>query len=102
MNNSKISIENYLCYSGVKEFELSDGLNIILGENGEGKTKFFEAVDWLFNGSNSNLGSLVSAKTLNETEIGEDFRVKVSITVEQYEEKKIISKSFTSKKDSRQ
>jgi DNA sulfur modification protein DndD len=42
--------------------------------------------------------SLVSAKTLNDTEIGEDFRVKVSITVEQYEEKKIISKSFTAKK----
>lgn len=94
----KISIENYLCYSGVKEFELSDGLNIILGENGEGKTKFFEAVDWLFNGSNSNLSSLVSAKTLNETEIGEDFRVRVAITVEQYDEKKIISKSFTAKK----
>ncbi|MFN0291343.1 AAA family ATPase [Pedobacter helvus] len=94
----KISIENYLCYNNVKEFELSDGLNIILGENGEGKTKFFEAVDWLFNGSNHNLSSLVSAKTLNETEIGEDFRVKVSITVEQYEEKKIISKSFTAKK----
>lgn len=90
----KISIENYLCYCGVKEFELSDGLNIILGENGEGKTKFFEAVDWLFNGINQNLDSLVSAKTLNETEIGEDFRVKVSITVEQYDEKKIISKSF--------
>lgn len=94
----KISIENYLCYSGVKEFELSDGLNIILGENGEGKTKFFEAIDWLFNGSNNNLGSLVSAKTLHETEIGEFFRVKVSITVEQYEEKKIISKSFIAKK----
>lgn len=94
----KISIENYLCYSGVKEFELSDGLNIILGENGEGKTKFFEAVDWLFNGSNNNSTSLVSAKTLNETEIGEDFRVRVAITVEQYDEKKIISKSFTVKK----
>lgn len=94
----KISIENYLCYNGVKDFELSDGLNIILGENGEGKTKFFEAVDWLFNGNNNNLDSLVSAKALNETEIGENFRVRVSITVEQYEEKKIISKSFIVKK----
>lgn len=94
----KISIENYLCYSGVKEFELSDGLNIILGENGEGKTKFFEAVDWLFNGRNSELDSLVSAKTLNDTVIGEEFRVRVAITVEQYNEKKIISKSFTVKK----
>lgn len=97
----KISIENYLCYSGLKEFELSDGLNIILGENGEGKTKFFEAVDWLFNydkDNKDNLDSLASAKTLNEAEIGEDFRVRVAITVEQYDEKKIISKSFIAKK----
>jgi DNA sulfur modification protein DndD len=94
----KISIENYLCYCGVKEFELSDGLNIILGENGEGKTKIFEAIDWLFNGRNSELNSLVSAKTLNDTVIGEEFRVRVAITVEQYDEKKIISKSFTVKK----
>lgn len=85
----KISIENYLCYCGIKEFELSNGLNIILGENGEGKTKFFEAVDWLFNGNNNNLTSLVSAKTLNESEVGEDFRVRVAITVEQYDEKKL-------------
>ena len=58
----KITIENYLCYYGVKEFELSDGLNIILGENGEGKTKLFEAIDWLLNGDDSNLELLVSAK----------------------------------------
>ena len=94
----KISIENYLCYYGVKEFELSKGLNIILGENGEGKTKFFEALDWLFNGDDSKLELLVSAKTLEETEVNQSFRVQVSITVEQYEEKKIISKSFIAKK----
>lgn len=37
----KVTIENYLCYYGVKEFDLSPGLNVILGENGEGKTKLF-------------------------------------------------------------
>lgn len=94
----KISIENYLCYYDVNEFELSDGLNIILGENGEGKTKFFEALDWLFSGNNNDLDLLVSAKKLEETEIGESFRVKVSIVVEQYDEKKIIAKSFIAKK----
>ncbi len=94
----KISIENYLCYYGVKDFELSDGLNIILGENGEGKTKFFEALDWLFDGSDDDLEFLVSAKALEETEVGESFRVKVSITVEQNDEKKIITKSFLVKK----
>lgn len=94
----KISIENYLCYYGVKDFELSDGLNIILGENGEGKTKFFEALDWLFDGGDDDLELLVSTKTLEETEVGESFRVKVAIAVEQNEEKKIITKSFIAKK----
>jgi DNA sulfur modification protein DndD len=96
----KIEIENYLCYYGCdNKFELSDGLNIILGENGEGKTKFFESVDWLFNGENRELDMLVSAKKLNETEIGDSFRVRVSMTVEQYGEKNIITKSFLAKKE---
>ena len=95
----KISIENYLCYYGVKDFELSDGLNIILGENGEGKTKFFEALDWLFDGSDDDLELLVSAKALEEIAVGDSFRVKVSITVEQNDEKKIITKSFLVKKE---
>jgi len=95
----KIQIENYLCYYDSNTFELSGGLNIILGENGEGKTKFFEAVDWLFNGVNRKLDMLVSAKKLDETEIGESFRVSVSMTVEQYGEKSIITKSFIAKKE---
>ncbi len=95
----KIQIENYLCYFDTNTFELSEGLNIILGENGEGKTKFFESVDWLFNGENRELDMLVSAKKLNETEIGDSFRVRVSMSVEQYGEKSIITKSFLAKKE---
>lgn len=95
----KIQIENYLCYYDSNLFELSGGLNIILGENGEGKTKFFEAVDWLFNGKNEELEMLVSAKRLHETEIGDTFRVRVSMTVEQYGEKSIITKSFIVSKE---
>jgi DNA sulfur modification protein DndD len=95
----KIQIDNYLCYYDTNTFELSEGLNIILGENGEGKTKFFESVDWLFNGENRELDMLVSAKKLNETEIGDSFRVRVSMTVEQYGVKSIITKSFLAKKE---
>jgi|TARA_R110000782_G_scaffold110863_2_gene200445 DNA sulfur modification protein DndD len=95
----KIQIDNYLCYYDTNTFELSEGLNIILGENGEGKTKFFESVDWLFNGENRELDMLVAAKKLNETEIGDSFRVRVSMTVEQYGEKSIITKSFLAKKE---
>lgn len=95
----KIQIDNYLCYYDTNPFVLSEGLNIILGENGEGKTKFFEAVEWLFNGKNDDLELLVSAKKLDETEIGESFRVRVSMTVEQYGEKSIITRSFLAKKE---
>lgn len=95
----KIQIDNYLCYYDTNSFELSEGLNIILGENGEGKTKFFESIDWLFNGENRELDMLVSAKKLNEMEIGESFRVRVSITAEQYGEKSIITKSFLARKE---
>ncbi len=95
----KIQIDNYLCYYDTNAFELSEGLNIILGENGEGKTKFFEAVDWLFKGESRELEMLVSAKKLDETEVDDSFRVRVSMTVEQYGEKSIITKSFLAKKE---
>ena len=60
----KVQIENYVCYYDIKSFELSNGLNIILGANGEGKTNFFEAIDWLFNGKNLDLDTLVSKRKL--------------------------------------
>ncbi len=90
----KLTIENYQCYFGIKVFEFSDGLNIILGENGEGKTKFFEAVNWLFEGNDDNLEQLVSKKTIENTIEGDSFRVRVSIAVRTQDEKNIITKSF--------
>jgi DNA sulfur modification protein DndD len=90
----EVLIENYLCYYGIKKFSLSNGLNIILGENGEGKTKFFEALEWLLNGDNDNLDKLVSKKALAEKENDDSFRVRVEITGEQYEQTKILSKQL--------
>lgn len=94
----ELIIENYLCYYGIKKFNLSKGLNIILGENGEGKTKFFEAIDWLCSSDNNDLEQLVSKKALDEKEIDESFRVRVEMTVEQHNETKILSRQFTVKK----
>ncbi len=94
----EVLIENYLCYYGLKKFHLAEGLNIILGENGEGKTKFFEALEWLFKGDNSNLTQYISAKALAEVEKGESFKVRVAVTVLQYQEKKTLSKYFRATK----
>lgn len=94
----EVIIENYLCYYDLKKFVFSNGLNIILGENGEGKTKFFEAIDWLFKGDTKQLELLVSAKKLDEVSVGESFRVRVSIVVKQYNENRILTRQFSVKK----
>jgi DNA sulfur modification protein DndD len=99
MKIDKLTIENYQCYFGLKTFEFSDGLNIVLGENGEGKTKFFEAVNWLFEGNDLNLDKLVSRKAIYNSVEGDIFKVMVSMVVRtDEEEKKTISKSFLVRK----
>jgi DNA sulfur modification protein DndD len=95
-----IQIENYLCYYGVNIFKFEDGLNIILGENNEGKTKFFEAVEWLFNGGTIEPLNLISAKKLSEISLGDSFKVSVSMVVKQYEADSKITRSFTVSKKS--
>jgi DNA sulfur modification protein DndD len=96
----EIIIENFLCYYGKKKFVLADGLNIILGENGEGKTKFYEALEWLLNGNISNLKSLISAKRIYELQTDEFFEVSVSMLVEQKGNNKFVRRRFrVEKKD---
>jgi DNA sulfur modification protein DndD len=95
----KIEIENYLCYYSINTFQFEDGLNIILGENNEGKTKFFEAVEWLFDGKTDDVVNLISAKKLNEISSGDSFRVCVSMIVEQYDIESKITRSFTVNKN---
>lgn len=90
-----VIIENFLCYYGVKRFELENGLNIFLGENGEGKTKFFEALQWLFGKNTEDLDLLVSKKAISEKVAGESVRVRVEIVVEHYDETKILTKEFS-------
>ena len=95
-----IHIENFMCYYGKNLFELSSGLNIILGENGEGKTNFFEAFYWLFSNKNDKkLRQFVCKKALSEKREDEEFIVKVKIIVEQYDEKRTLTKSFLVTKD---
>ncbi|MCZ4409095.1 AAA family ATPase [Cryomorphaceae bacterium 1068] len=96
----KIQIENYLCYYGLNSCQFEDGLNIVLGENNEGKTKFFEAIDWLFTGQNEDLGTLASAKKIKEISPGDGFRVSVSMIVHQFDSEFKITRSFAVQKQS--
>ncbi|MDZ7776528.1 MAG: AAA family ATPase [Bacteroidales bacterium] len=94
----KVIIENYKCYYGIKEFKFTNGLNIILGENQEGKTKFFEALEWLFNGRESNIESILSMKRKSELNIDDICRVKVKLLAKQYNELRTLERSVTFEK----
>lgn len=50
----KIEIENFRSYYKQNIFELTNGLNLIIGSNGDGKTTFYEALEWLFRTDGTN------------------------------------------------
>ena len=50
----KIEIQNFRSYYLDNTFELSNGLNLIIGSNGDGKTTFYEALEWLFRTDGTN------------------------------------------------
>lgn len=52
---NKIIIRNFRSYYGDNTFEFKDGLTLIIGDNGDGKTTFFEALEWLFNTSQTEV-----------------------------------------------
>ena len=43
----KIELTNFLCYSGNNEFLFTEGINVIIGDNGYGKSKLYDAFYWV-------------------------------------------------------
>ncbi len=94
-----ISISNFLCYYGSdNQFDFTEGLNIVLGANGYGKSKLYDAFQWVFSdGITDNApratpgglkltsvvkGDLVSEKAKVECAVGESVETKVVVEVE--------------------
>ncbi|MBO0933294.1 AAA family ATPase [Fibrella aquatilis] len=95
----KINITNFLCYYGAaNQFEFVEGLNIVLGANGYGKSKLYDAFQWVFSDgitdnapratpgglklTNAVKGDLVSEKAKAECDIGDSVETKVVIEVD--------------------
>lgn len=93
MKLNKIIIKNFRSYYGENQFELSDGLTLVIGDNGDGKTTFFEALEWLFDTSKTNKSeSNISEMRKMELGIGDVDEVAVTMVFEHGGEKEICKK----------
>lgn len=91
----EVKIQNFRSYYGAdNDIQLSPGLTLILGDNGDGKTTFFEALEWLFNTAVDDRSETnISEKRKSELAVGEDDTVMVEIKFDHDGEKELI-KSF--------
>ena len=92
----RVEICNFRSYYKANTFELSNGLNLIIGSNGDGKTTFYEALEWLFrtDGTNKMDIKLISKKRIEELFANESDDVRVSMTYEHKGVIKTLEKMF--------
>lgn len=91
----EITIENFRSYYGKNTIKFNDGLMIFIGDNGDGKTTFFEALEWLFDTSKQNLDyRLISQKKIAELPDFESDILRVTMTFD-HDGEKIVEKSFS-------
>ena len=91
-----LEIRNFRSYYATNHFDFSDGLTLIIGDNGDGKTTFFEALQWLFDTTPKGQASIdnVSEMCKSKLEIGESNTVMVSINFD-HDGEKVLEKSYT-------
>ncbi|MBK8609284.1 MAG: AAA family ATPase [Chitinophagaceae bacterium] len=44
---TSIELNNFMCYAGPNRFDFKEGINVIIGDNGYGKSKLFDAFYWV-------------------------------------------------------
>lgn len=99
MNIKEIKIINFRSYYGENTIQFNDGLNLFIGDNGDGKTTFFEALEWLFDTTKQNMDiRYISEKRISEISEFENDIVQVTMKYD-HDGEKIIEKSFVFKKD---
>jgi len=108
----KLELENFMCFSGSdNRIEFADGLNVILGGNGYGKTKLYDAFNWVLFDKITNQdgrldtpteeikGGLVSKKSIADANDGKTIKAIVRLTLVNEKEKEIIlERSYAVKK----
>ena len=92
----KIEIQNFRSYYKENSFELIEGFNLIIGSNGDGKTTFFEALEWLFRTDDTNKmdTKYISKKRCEELLPGNSDDVRVAMLYEHKGKIKTLEKMF--------
>ena len=96
----RIEIENFRSYYGNENiFEFGDGLTLIIGDNGDGKSTFFEALQWLLDISNTDevqrnhAMDNFSEMRKSKLEIGESANLRVKMEFD-HDGRKSVEKMF--------
>lgn len=91
-----IEIQNFRSYYKSNTFDLINGFNLIIGSNGDGKTTFYEALEWLFktDGTNKMDAKYISKKRSEELFANDSDEVRVAMTYEHKGKKKTLEKMF--------
>ena len=92
----KIEIENFRLFYRHNEFVFSNGLNLIIGANGDGKTTFYDALEWLLrtDGTNKMNTKFISKKRCEELLPNDSDEVRVAMTYEHGGKQKVLVKHF--------
>ena len=90
----EILFENFRSFFSQTTISLNEGFSLFIGDNGDGKTTFLEALEWLFN-TETNLvnETLISRKKISQMSVGDEGVLKVAIKYE-HDGIKILEKSF--------
>lgn len=92
----RLEIDNFRSYYKSNTFEFINGLNLIIGSNGDGKTTFYEAIEWLFrtDGTIKMDSKFISKKRIEELSKDDSDNVRVAMTYEHKGSVKTLEKAF--------
>lgn len=92
----KITIENFRSYYGEVTFDIGTGLNLIVGSNGDGKSTFYDALEWLCTTDGKTIQAVnhISKKKIAELNPGDSGDVKVSLQYSHDGHSRLLEKSF--------
>ncbi|MBT6045224.1 MAG: AAA family ATPase [Candidatus Scalindua sp.] len=97
---NSITMKNFQCYYGEHEdnkFEFTDGLNLIIGNNGAGKSKFYDAFYWVLNDKIflSDTRKFISTREYKDKLISDRAKREISIGSTESAEVTLIATSAT-------